>query len=79
MRDDIVIGPQGVIEVATMTGTHQGRWAGMAPTGRVVCLTIVIHFPWDPDAGLFAGERIHLDRAALAETAPVTASSFEQG
>jgi predicted ester cyclase len=29
---DIVIGPQGVIEVATMTGTHRGAWAGIAPT-----------------------------------------------
>src|SRR5688500_14099161 len=29
---DIVIGPQGVIEVAEMTGTHQGPWAGLAPT-----------------------------------------------
>src|SRR6185369_15851846 len=33
---DIVIGPQGVFEVATMTGTHQGVWNGIAPTGRAV-------------------------------------------
>ncbi len=63
---DIVIGPQGVIEVATMTGTHRGEWAGMAPSGQPVRLTIVIHFPWDPDAARFAGERIYFDRAALA-------------
>jgi len=66
---DIVIGPQGVFEVATMTGTHQGAWAGQPPTGRGVRLTILIHFPWDPRAGLFAGERIYLDRLALAEPA----------
>ena len=31
---DIVIGPQGVMEVADMTGTHRGPWAGLAATGR---------------------------------------------
>src|ERR687889_514096 len=39
---DIVIGPQGVIEVATMTGTHRGAWAGLAPTGQPVQLQIII-------------------------------------
>jgi predicted ester cyclase len=63
---DIVIGPQGVIEVAEMTGTHLGSWAGVAPTGRAVRLLIVIHFPWDPAAAKFGGERIYFDRAALA-------------
>lgn len=63
---DIVIGPQGVIEVATMTGTHVRAWAGAEATGRSIRLTIVIHFLWDRDAHLFSGERIYLDRAALA-------------
>jgi predicted ester cyclase len=62
---DIVIGPQGVIEVATLTGTHEGPWAGMAPIGRRVTLTVIIHFPWDRAARLFAGERVYFDRAAL--------------
>jgi predicted ester cyclase len=65
---DIVIGPQGVIEVAWMAGTHQGEWAGMAPTGQPVRLQIIIHFPWDPAAQKFAGENIYFDRAALATT-----------
>lgn len=64
---DIVIGPQGVIEVTEMTGTHRGPWAGVAPTGQQVRLQIIIHFPWDPRAGKFAGERIYFDRAALAD------------
>ena len=59
---DIVIGPQGVMEVAEMTGTHQGSWSGLAPTGRPVRLRVIIHFPWDPAAGKFAGEKIYLDR-----------------
>ena len=63
---DIVIGPQGVIEVADMTGTHRGPWAGLAPTGRPVRLRIIIHFPWDPAAGKFAGEKVYFDRAALS-------------
>src|SRR3954454_13446884 len=52
---DIVIGPQGVIEVADMTGTHQGLWAGILPTGRPVQLKIIIHFPWNPSAQKFGG------------------------
>jgi predicted ester cyclase len=64
---DIVIGPQGVIEVAEMTGTHQGPWAGVAATGQAVKLLVVIHFPWDPAVGKFAGERIYFDRAALPQ------------
>ena len=66
---DIVIGPQGVFEVATMTGTHMGDWAGLAATGLPVRLWIGIHFPWRPDVGLFGGEDIYLDRLALAPPA----------
>jgi predicted ester cyclase len=62
---DIVIGPQGVIEVADMTGTHQGLWMGLAGTGRPVRLQIIIHFPWNPDAQLFAGENVYFDSGAL--------------
>ncbi len=42
---DIVIGPQGVIEVAKMT--------------------IIIHFPWNPAVGKFAGERVYFDHSEL--------------
>jgi len=62
---DIVIGPQGVIEIATMRGTQRGPWQGQAATGRIAELDIVIHFPWDPSADRFAGERIYYDSGAL--------------
>lgn len=57
---DIVIGPQGVIEVAEMNATHEGAWAGMTPTGKPVCLTVIIHFPWHSVAEKFAGEKVYL-------------------
>lgn len=62
---DIVIGPQGVIEVTRMTGTHKGTWAGIEATGRWVEMDIIIHFPWNPVAQKFDGERVYFDRAQL--------------
>lgn len=64
---DIVVGPQGVIEVATLTGTNLGPWAGVPASGLPVRLRILIHFPWDPEARLFGGERIYFDRGELGE------------
>jgi len=62
---DIVIGPQGVFEVAEMTGTHHGVWAGVEPSGKIVRATILILFPWNPEAGKFAGEKIYFDQLAF--------------
>jgi predicted ester cyclase len=62
---DIVIGPQGVIEITRMTGTHRGEWGGLAATGRHIDTLIVIHFPWHPGEARFAGERIYYDRRAF--------------
>ena len=45
---EIVIGPQGVFEVAQMTGTHLSPWLGTQPTGKSVRATVIILFPWDP-------------------------------
>ena len=55
---DIVIGPQGVCEMADVTATHRGSWLGNTPTGRAMRWKVVIFFPWDPDAGLFTGEKV---------------------
>jgi predicted ester cyclase len=62
---EIVVGPQGVFEVATLTGTNQGPWAGVPPSGLPVSLEVLILFPWDPATGRFSGERIWFDRGAL--------------
>lgn len=63
---EIVIGPQGVFEVATLTGTNQGPWAGAPPSGLPVSLEVIILFPWDPGTERFLGERIWFDRGSLA-------------
>ena len=62
---DIVIGPQGVFEVARLTGTNLGPWAGVPASGLPIALEVLILFPWDPAAHLFSGERIWFDRGAL--------------
>jgi predicted ester cyclase len=62
---DIVIGPQGVFEAVVLEATHQAQFAGLQPTGRKVRLELAILFPWNPDAQLFEGEQIFIDRGAL--------------
>ena len=61
---EIVVGPQGVFEVATLTGTNQGPWAGTPASGLPVSLEVLILFPWDPVTERFTGERIWFDRGA---------------
>jgi predicted ester cyclase len=64
---EIVIGPQGVFEVATLTGMNVGPWAGAPPSGLPVALEVLILFPWDPVTERFGGERIWFDRGALGD------------
>ncbi len=56
----IVIGPQGVWEEAHVTGTHLGDWLSFRATGQPVAFTVLIQFPWDPQARKFTGERVHV-------------------
>jgi predicted ester cyclase len=63
---EIVVGPQGVFEVATLTGTNQGPWAGVEASGLPVSLQVPILFPWDPATERFSGERIWFDRGGVA-------------
>ena len=62
---DIVIGPQGVIEIADLVATHQGKWAGLEPTGKPVNFKVIILFPWNREAQLFDGEKVYFDMAQL--------------
>ena len=62
---EIVVGPQGVFEVATLTGTNRGPWASVPASGLPVSLEVLILFPWDPATERFLGERIWFDRGAL--------------
>lgn len=57
---NIVIGPQGVFEEADVTGTWKGPWQGREPTGERVEFRVLILFPYDDQAKLFAGERVYV-------------------
>jgi steroid delta-isomerase-like uncharacterized protein len=70
---DIVIGPQGVCEEASVTATHRGTWLGLTPSGDRVSFRVVIFFPWDPDRGKFRGEKVYIDTPALLPPAPPSA------
>ena len=63
---EIVVGPQGVFEVARLTGTNLGPWAGAPASGLPVSLEVLILFPWEPATQRFRGERIWFDRGAIA-------------
>lgn len=64
---DIVIGPQGVIEVTMLSGTQHGEWAGIPPQKKFVTVPIVIHFPWNLEEEKFDGERVYFDARAFEE------------
>lgn len=62
---EIVVGPQGVFEVARLTATNLAPWAGIPASGLPVNLEVLILFPWDPVARLFLGEKIWFDASGL--------------
>ena len=58
---NIVIGPQGVVEEAIVTGTHSAKWLDNEPTGEKMTWRNAIFFPWDPESRRFKGERVYTD------------------
>ena len=58
---NIVIGPQGVVEEAIVTGTHRAKWLDTEPTNEQMTWRNAIFFPWDPEARRFKGERVYTD------------------
>jgi hypothetical protein len=55
----VVVGPQGVLDVVTMTGVLRRPFAGLNEVGRALHLQWVIFFPWVPEAAAFGGETIY--------------------
>lgn len=62
---EIVIGPQGVFEVAQASGTWREAWLGRRASGAPVEFGVMIFFPWDPERRLFRGERVWVDDPAV--------------
>jgi len=60
---NIVIGPQGVCEEASVTGTHEAKWLQHEPTGERLAWRNAIFFPWDSAARKFKGEMVYTDLA----------------
>lgn len=55
----VVIGPQGVLDMANMTGLLNVPFADLTQTGKQVRLQWVIYFPWNRDARKFEGETFY--------------------
>jgi predicted ester cyclase len=62
---DIVVGPQGVVEEARVTGTHEQEWIDLEPSGERVEFTVVIFFPWDRERRLCRGEKVFVHADGL--------------
>ncbi len=72
---DIVIGPQGVCEEAEVTGTHEGRWLDVPPSGQTLSFRVVIFFPWDAGKRLFRGEKVYVEGLGGPGGIPLVAGS----
>jgi hypothetical protein len=55
----LVIGPQGVLDVADMTATLVRPFGGLEAVGERISTEWVIYFPWDPERHKFRGETVY--------------------
>ena len=56
--------PDAVVVECIISGTHQGAWRGLPPTGRHIEFPVCGIYTFDVD-GKLAGERIYYDRATI--------------
>jgi hypothetical protein len=64
----LVIGPQGVLDVADMTATLVRPFAGLTTVGQEVKLEWVIYFPWETERGKFGGETTYSIRSTAGDS-----------
>lgn len=58
------VSEENVILEVVISGTHEGTWRGMPPTGRPVRFPLCAVYDFD-ERGEIAGERIYYDRAEV--------------
>ena len=56
---------ESVILECEISGTHEGPWRGLPPTGRAISFPICAVYDFEDDGDKLAGERIYYDRATV--------------
>ena len=59
--ENIIIGPQGVFELANVTATFKEKWLDQMPTNEAIQFKVNIIFPWDRELKKFKGEIVYID------------------
>ena len=59
--ENIIIGPQGVFELANVSATFREKWLKHPPTNEVIEFKVNIIFPWDRELKMFKGEIVYID------------------